>query len=253
MRVLTIVGLITAAAALTGCDRSEPSAAPTQEGAPEVYESPALSNATRPEPMRVSVDGREVVAPAGSSVKFKTTTTRGANGVGAGINTDNAETAAGFNAGAPVTNLAGELGGGADGGLSSANFKMRMPPGTSPLLWVGVACLLGAGACLYLGLRRAATFAGLFGLLFLGASALPGIALFLVCGAAVLLGGAYLYAEHKGRGTREALRGVLAGVEAIPDAPTRIGVKSFIKGHIEDPDRAVISAIKKADGLPSER
>ena len=253
MRFIALVGLITAAVALTGCDRSEPAAAPTQEGAPVAVQGPPIVVAPRPEPVRVMLNGQEVVAPPGSSVKLKTTTTRGASGTGAGISTDNAETAAGFNAGAPTSNLGGDLGGGADGGLSSANFKMRVPPGTSPLVWIGAACLLGAGACFYLQLRRAAIICAVLGLGFIGAEAVPGWAkaILFVAGLAGL--GAYLWAEWQAKRKNEALRAVVAGVESIPDQPTRIGVKALIDGHAEDGDRAVIRQVKAADGLKSER
>lgn len=207
---------------------------------------PSVSPTPSPKRTLVKIDGREVEAPQGSVVEFETENNRQAHGLGASISTDNAEAAAKFNAGAPNTSLGGELGGSATGGEASADFRMSLPKPTSPLLWVGVVCLIGSGVALYLQLRRGAVIAGALGLGFIAAASMPGVAVFIVAvlGAGMLI--VYLWAEHNGKGFFEGLRAVVSGVEQSSD-DVRAAVKSEIKKQATIRDSRVIRMVKHVE------
>lgn len=239
---LIALGLMMATLA-AGCDRDDAAHTSTPP--------PATSPALAPDNSTVSINGNEIRAPKGSTIVYESTSDRVAKGTGAGISTDNAEAAADFNAGAPDTGLIGE--GNATGGSLKSSFRMKLPSGTSPLLWVGVAGIVGAGLCFYLGLRRAAIVCALIGVGFIGASALPNVALFILCAVGAIVLGFYIWAEHTGRGFHEALRAVVAGVETIPDDNIRRNVKTLVASHADERDTSIIKKVKARDGLKSER
>ena len=80
------------------------------------------------------------------------------------------------------------------------------------------ASLVGAGGCLYLGLKRAALICLMGGLGFVAASFLPGAALVILCLLGVAGAGFYIYAEHKNLSYFEAARALNDGIKDLPDA-----------------------------------
>jgi len=198
-----------------GCNKTDSSevvsTAPIYGPAPIVNGPESNRNVTK-------VDGREIESQNGSSITYKSTTTKTGKGVGASLRTDSAETAANFKTGAPTASFGGEDGGSSTGGLLDANFSMKFPKGTSPLLWVGVLGIVGAGGCLYLGLKRAALICLMGGLGFVAASFLPGAAVVILCLLGLMGAGFYIYAEHKNMSYFEAARALHDGIKDLPEA-----------------------------------
>lgn len=231
----------------------------------------------------VTIDGVTVSAPAGSEVEVTRESEqdqRGparssasvARGTGAGLSTSAAEQAAQFDASAPESELGGGGAGGGGGGRSkgggsSLTATLRGAAGFGAFGWIGIACLLGAAAALYfrLGLRAVVTL-GVVGAAFMLAELLPEGAVLAICGGVVIAAGVYVWAEFSAKRAtakakaqeaeaqrqREAVRAVAAGVEDLPP-PVRLLTKAAIASHASEQDTLTIRAVKRGDGLPSER
>lgn len=121
----------------------------------------------------------------------------------------------------------------------------------NPLLWVGILGILGAGACFYFGLRRAATICGVVGGGMIAASMLPGWAWFILAVVGLVGLGVYVWAEHGGKRSYEALSAVAAGVADLktiaPESYTL--VKERVKAHANVKDNKTIDAVKAKDRL----
>lgn len=172
-----------------------------------------------------------------------------AAGKGAGVDTSANEIAQTFNGSAPVVGLSG--GGKAQGGDSDSTLKAK---GAMPkyeqwlLIGGGLLFIVGAAVCAYLKLSRAAIICGSFGAALIVAGLYPLITVLLIGGAALIVGGVYIYSEYSGRSSGEALRAVAAGVANAP-AQAAAAVKAEISKQADDRDKRVIKAIKIKDGL----
>jgi hypothetical protein len=178
-------------------------------------------------------------------------TTEHATGTGAGLTTTSDEAASKFVTSAPGSTLPGI---GSTGGSLSSTLSVRnlRDAAGNPLLWVGIVSILAAGVAFYFGLRRAAIVCVAIGIGFLAASMIPGWGWFILAAVGLVAVGVYVWAELTGKNTREALRAVVAGVEDLPTEQRR-QAKARIASHADDRDALTIRAIKRADGLPSER
>lgn len=190
MKIVATV-LIVVALVLCGCDQ------------PPTGTTPPVTA-----PNTVSIDGHQITAQPGSSITVRKEESRGsemhkgsASGVGAGLRNGGKEVAGAFDASAPS---AGGAGWAASGGGSKITYTALGGSETSPLMWAGIACLLGAGVAFYFNLRRAALVCGVLGGVLIAASVLP-VWVYAVLAVVAVAGlGVYLFAEHKGK-TREEL------------------------------------------------
>lgn len=161
-------------------------------------------------PNTVSIDGHQITAQPGSSITVRREESRGseiqkgsASGVGAGLKNGGKDVAGDFDASAPS---AGGGGWAANGGGSKITYTALGGSETSPLMWAGIACLVGAGVAFYFGLRRASLVCGVLGGVFIVASVLPVsfyVAIGIIAAAVVVAIGVYLLAEHKGKSREE--------------------------------------------------
>lgn len=135
--------------------------------------------------------------PAGTmvEVEFKSSdggtlkVTQEAEGKGAAALVEGDKLSADFDGSAPKVNL--PEGGSAEGGGATQKAKadaVKIPPvpWQNPLFWCGVACLAGAGFCVWARLRRGATICGVAGVGLLAAAFYPSLMLFAVAGVAAV-------------------------------------------------------------------
>ncbi len=174
-------------------------------------------------------------------------------GVGAGARAEGDKLSDSFTGAAPTVGLgAGRSasGGSAERDTSASALKLPSVAWANPLSRVGLACLLGAGVAIYLGLKRAALICGLSGAGLICAATWPVIMLLAVGAAALVLAGPYVYTEWQNWRHREALRAVVGGVgdPSLP-AGTAEAVKQKIALQATAADKATISKIKAADNI----
>lgn len=242
---------------LPGCRERAAPPAPVARGEWAAADQPVAGGpgtALAGAPQRIVVDGVEVQAPAGSTVEFTREGERSARGDGASLTASGEKNVTEFDASAPTGELGADGSARASGGESSIDAAITGATGLG-LRWVfgiaGGVSLAGAGVALAKGLKTAAMICGAAGVVLVGLSLWPSV---VIAVALVLLCvGGLLWADHKGLLHREALRGVVAGVEALPDASDRRLVKASIANHADDRDRLTIQRMKRADGFGSER
>ena len=226
---------------LVGC---WPDDQPAQPPAPK----PEAPRAVMPEGLK----GDETVRfkyrrDAGLSTSHETVAGRGAS-----IDARGNDTAAAHDASAPTAQLSSGVGGSSGGSLRAQLSAIK--PETlmsNPLMWVGLLGIVGAGAALYFGLRRAALFLGIGGAGLIVAAMLPAWAWIVLAAVAVIGGGVYLWAEYGGKRSHEALRAVAAGVSDLEDmAPESYKlVKTRVAKHADAKDAKTIDRVKTEDGL----
>lgn len=135
--------------------------------------------------------------------------------------------------------------------------RLRLVPveqaASNPLLWVGIAAGLAAIACLYFGLRRLAFYLGLAAAAFIAAAMLPKLAVVLICGVALVIGGVLIWSEHNRQSLGTTLETVMRGVEDAPSA-VRQETKRFIRKRMDTVPKAVkvIDKLKDQKGILSE-
>lgn len=207
----------------------------------------------RTNPGDVRVQGHRV--PQGTAVQFTeevtteedlgaTESSQRGNSNGAGLATSAAEQVGSFNPEAPSLTFSNNGDGTSSGGGAAFEFDLQGWK-LNELAIVGAILLLAALIAGYL--RRiplAVALAAGAALCFFG-SALP----LWVIGACII-GAAVVY--WKTQGSHEALRGIVEGIEDLPDS-LRQAAKSAISKRTDALDKSVIRAVKKADDLPSER
>jgi len=139
----------------------------------------------------------------------------------------------------------------ASGGAAKSSNKGEGSDGSAwsnPLLWAGVACILGAAAALYFGLRLAAVIALGTGLLLIAIVVYPMILLWAVAAIVVIGGVLYLRAEGNAMKFKESLRAVVAGVaDAAPEV--QVQVQQRVASHASEADKATIRKVRKQDGV----
>ena len=251
--------------AICACDRQGP---PSPPPAPPTETTPGAqaSRSSESGPRDTDHGGQPwgglpslLALPPGSTVTITEETDLGtrvehesAEGVGAGLDTSAEKIDGNFEGSVPSAALSGGVAATGGGALSRYTGLSLPPLAANPLIWLGALCILGAGACVYFKLRRAAVICAAAGGVLIAAAMLPGWAWALL--ACLGVGGlaVYIWAERSGQGFKEGLRAVAAGVEDMPPAP-RHDLKRRIAAHAEARDRKVIAKVKKADGLPAER
>lgn len=199
--------------------------------------------------------------PPNSRVTFESHTDNGeyhrkesANGTGTGIDATGDAAKVQQKTTAPNASLPGI---GADGGASDASASALTLEGaaSNPLLWVGIALLLGGGTCLYLGIRRAALICGVGGVGLIVAAMLPAWAWFIIAAVGLVAAGVYVWAEYHGQSAKLALTSVVRNVEKLP-TPTRQAIKTNVAssaGRHVDRVTSMIRKIKDIENLPTER
>lgn len=153
---------------------------------------------------------------------------------------------------APALNLAplpgGTTGSSGEAGTNNSTIAAISAGKTSPLIFAGIALLLGAGACFYFGLRSAAIACAATGGVLLLVGIYPGVLLWAFVASSVVLAAWLVYQNRKGVKTTEALKAVVSGVELAPEEAAKI-IKAEIGKQATPEDRAVIRTIKTQDGL----
>lgn len=153
---------------------------------------------------------------------------------------------------APALNLAplpgGTTGSSGEAGSNNSTIAAISAGKTSPLIFVGIAVLLGAGACFYFGLRSAAIACAATGGVLLLVGIYPGVLLWAFLASSVALAAWLVYQNRKGVKTTEALKAVVSGVEQAPEDIAK-AIKAEIAKQASPTDRATIRTIKTQDGL----
>lgn len=179
-----------------------------------------------------------------------------ATGRGAGLTTTADDVAGKFKSSAPQADL-GPDGPGSSGSDTEASWKLGSSSTfKSPLLWVGILCLLAAGAAAYFRSLRGCLVCGVLGFVLIAAAAFPQLSALL---AAIGIAGAvavYIYAEKNAVSFREASRAMLAGISDLSD-PTHPAsdpgaaakLKTAINSHAVHTDQATMATIRNADNL----
>lgn len=134
------------------------------------------------------------------------------------------------------------------GGNSRSKSTTSLTGIASPLLWVGIACMLLAAVAVWRGWNGMIIPAAGAGVLFMALAYYPQLLLWGVLALAVIVGGPYVWQYVQGKRAKEALRGVVAGVAATPPE-VQVQVQAKVKEHTDQRDRATIRAVKKQDEI----
>lgn len=189
--------------------------------------------------------------------------TEEASGKGAALRASGEKIVGDFNATAPQASLGENRTASGSDVADSMKITGSVNLWANPLMWVGILCILAAGACLYLGLPPKATLiTAIAGAGFITAAIMPGVLIFLLAAVGLIVVGPYIYTEWKAiknktkleeeaEGYREALRAAVAGISDLktrnPDLYN--AAKAAISSHTTDDDIAVIQQIKTMDRL----
>lgn len=185
-----------------------------------------------------------------------------AQGTGAGFTTTGDKIVDNITGSAPSTSLPG-LGAESTGGSSEKDTKAEMfqlPASLwkNPLLWLGVLCLIAAGACTYIGLKRPALGLGIAGVSLLASAFFPWLLLVGVVVAFLAVAFPHIRAEFVARAKerevkmyKEPLRAVLAAESELrtsnPGAYEMLKVAT--ERQADGTDSSVIDKIKREDRL----
>lgn len=209
-------------------------------------------------PNTVQIDGHTITAQPGANITVRKEQSQGssiekqkgsASGVGAGLQNGGKEVAGGFDASAPSAQGSGWL---ASGGASKIKFTALGGSETSPLMWAGIACVLGAGVAFYFGLRRAALIAGLAGGSLIVASMLPQWAFIIIAlaGAGVLV--FYVYSERQAKASTELAKSFAWARKDMP-ADVRAQFDKFLDPHLNKQgaidDTKTLAALQAKEGM----
>lgn len=118
----------------------------------------------------------------------------------------------------------------------------------SPLLWVGIACLLLAAVAVWQGWKGIIIPAAGAGVVFLALAFYPWLLLWGILALVVLVGGPYIWQYVQGFRAKEALRAVTAGVADLPPE-VQVQVQDRVRSYADERDKATIRKIRKRDGL----
>lgn len=139
----------------------------------------------------------------------------------------------------------------ASGGAAKSSNKGEggtLTGASSPLLWVGIACLLFAAVAVWQGWKGIIIPAAGAGVVLLAVAFYPSLLLWAVLALVLVVGGPYIWQYVQGFRAKEALRAVVAGVA---DAPPEVQftVQERVRSHATEADRATIKSVRKADGI----
>lgn len=129
-------------------------------------------------------------------------------------------------------------------------FVVPEAPWKNPMLWIGLLAAIGGGYLTFQGMLKPGLILVAAGSACMAVAFFPALTLWLLAAAAAVLVASYLLSAKGSNSLREALRAVVAGVEnkAVP-AEAQAQVKAAIARESDEPDRAVIDEIKRADGV----
>lgn len=225
--------------------------------------------------------------PPGATITLETTRTRDggsltveeeATGQGASLRAHGEKIVSDFSSTSPQASLG--MKGSAAGGDTDANTQVI--GGSSlwknPLLWVGIfCCLLAAGSMFVrppafpvaVPIKATAVIGGV-GVCFICAALFPVLSLILVAAGVAIAVSLLLYREYQhrkvldkadsGERARNALRSVAAGISdfkrmaqdpSVTQVPPEMWerLKGFISSHLTTDEEAVISQVRREDGL----
>jgi hypothetical protein len=243
--------------------------------------APSAAPALTPEQaaaVRAALEGR---LPPGTEIVIETkdggtlVQDERAEGVGAGARARGTETNQAVTGSAPEAGLDGK--GRAKGGdqRTDQSAVSPIPPNlfANPLLYAGILCGLGAGACFWplpLGWKPAAVL-GVLAAAFVVAAMLPAVLVWGLAVAGLVAAVAILAASHQAASStsaasrasrlveeaataaeryKEALRAVVGGVAVVEQQePLAVAkVKTAISAQADPEDRDVIRTVKREDG-----
>lgn len=225
---LLIIGGIAFAIALPGCQ----SGASTETSAPS-----AMATLTE-ERMKYDESGKPME-------KITTTKSGQATGTGMQASGDKIDQAA---SGQPASVSLDDVQASGGGGQSKTKATAEMSAMKSPLLWVGILCILGAAFCLYKAQIRAGLCLVAAGGGLIASAFYPALMIFACAGAVAVIAGPYIWAEIQRHRKTEALRAVVGGIAAAP-TDAQDAVKVEIAKQAEPADEDVITKVKRKDGL----
>jgi hypothetical protein len=216
------------------------------------------------------IEAIKAILPPGAKVDIEVTQQDGGSvrtreeGTGKGAGAE----AVGDKLSEKFTGSAPEVGKGADGSQTAKggtaasqaqaeNFKPPANTWANPLLWIGVILLGGAGFCIWQQLTRPAFILGGAGIASIAAAFFPGLLLFAAAGVVLVIAAPYLISELEktslGKRNQQHLEATRALVGAIyhPTVPAvaRTAVLEAVAKEGDASDKAVIEAVKKADGI----
>jgi uncharacterized membrane protein YuzA (DUF378 family)/predicted small secreted protein len=207
----------------------------------------------------ITINGERIKAPAGHSVTIEGQSDIGpgiekrrgsAEGVGAGLDTESERAAQEFRSTAPFAWLPG--GYRADGGSTSIQQTLIGGTQASPLLWVGILSLVGAGVAFYFGLRRAALICAVLGGSFVVASMLPAWAFVLIGLAGVVTVAVYIYAELKAKKNTELAKSFVWARRDMPPEQ-RIVLDKALDPHLTKQgaidDSKTLAKLQASEGI----
>ncbi len=172
--------------------------------------------------------------------------TQEATGKGAGAMAEGDKLSENFTGSPPEARLddTGDAkGGDAKAKQSASAIQIPPLPWANPLFWLGVACLGGAGFCIYARLRRGAVICGVGGVGFLAAAFYPALLLWCVAVVAVV----YLLGHLKAEQEASEREGLLAKVTRGIDSKV---LPANVKAQVKE---AIGSDMTKADALKLEK
>jgi len=208
--------------------------------------------------------------PPGSKIKLtftdrdlgSTTTTDSGTGVGAGATAEGQTLDESFTGSAPVLAIgdASGTGGGAEREAEATGWSPPASPWRNPMLWMGVLLMLVSGVCVYFGLRRAGTYAGIAGVALVAGAIWPIMFLWLALGAIAVVAVPFVISEYQVRKAeseasrqRSALRAVVGGVAGLKGTEAYTAAKESIARAADKADEETIAETKRTNQIGGKR
>lgn len=224
-----VLALIAMLFAMTGCN------------------SPGKASTSAPAAKASITEEHYTLNDAGKPIA-KTVTTRTGEATGTGTAASGDNISGGMESEPASVEIAGvkATGGGGDSWSKAMAFTGGIA--SNPLLWVGVACLLAAAVAFWQGWKSVVLPAVGAGIVFIAIALYPEIIVWALVGLTIIVGGPYLYTAWSSHRSKEALRAVVAGVEASPPSAQE-AVKDEISKQADAADKTTIMKVKLKDNL----
>lgn len=181
--------------------------------------------------------------------KSTTTTTREGTATGASTSATGAKVNQKSETESPVVAFDGmTVSGGASQSSNNGEGSGDLTGTRSPLLWVGIACLLFAAVAVWQGWKGIIIPAAGTGVVMLALAFYPWLLLWGVLALVAIVGGPYIWQYVQGFRAKEALRAVVAGVADAPPE-VQMQVQDRVSAHADDSDKATIRKVRKRDNI----
>ena len=179
--------------------------------------------------------------------------TQEATGKGAGAMAEGDKLSENFTGSPPEARLddTGDAkGGDAKAKQSASAIQIPPLPWANPLFWLGVACLGGAGFCIYARLRRGAVVCAIAGVGLLAAAFYPVLLLWTIGGVVAVLLVGHLKAESESGERESLLTKITKGIDSKGVAENvRAQVKESIGGNMTKADALKLEKLLQKHGI----